>query len=139
MWEVVQLEGNILRETAERFCAGESVGDQLTLALLASVLFYRGDEEGSFMALEAAGETFVPLYSSEWALAVGEGPCKWFTGHGQVLVPLIPPGVGLVIDLGSPHEITLAAWAINHDLDSAERSAEESSPGQFIPEEGASP
>lgn len=98
-------------EVARRFRAGQASGEELSWAFVASTLFCPIADRG-VQTITALGRRLVPLYSSERALAIGEGPCEWFSGTGADLVTLVPDGCGIVLDRGSDSEIGLEAWAL---------------------------
>lgn len=104
-----------LAEAARRFRSGDASPEELSLAFVGAVLFCPIGEQGP-RVIEAAGSRLVPMYSSELAMARGEGPCEWFSGAGSDLVRVVPAGCGMVVDRGSDSEVVLESWAIRSSV-----------------------
>jgi len=114
-----------LSDVARRFRLGEASGEELSFVFGEAMLYCVKPEQPGFMAVGEPGAGFVPMYSSEIALARAEGECEWFAAKGVDLVPQVPEGYGIVLDHGSDAEVTLAAWAIKRPWKESTTTAEE--------------
>lgn len=104
-----------LTQVARRFHTGNATGKELSLAFARADVFCVYTEEPGFLAVETDEGGFVPMYSSEDALLEEEGPCAFFSAPAARLVPLVPEGYGLVVDLGSEHQVALPSWAFHQE------------------------
>jgi len=100
-----------LADVARRFRAGGATREELSQAFVKGVLFCPVGDSG-VVRIGPEGQGFVPMYSSEVALARGQGACEWFTGQGSDLLSIVAPGDGIVVDRGSDSEVALPAWAV---------------------------
>ena len=101
---------------ARRFRSGEPVAEELTLSFAIATLYCRRDKTPGFLAVGNPAKGLVPMYSSKEKLFASEGECPYFCGHGYQLAGLVPPGYGILLDLGSDSELVLESWALE-DVD----------------------
>jgi hypothetical protein len=100
-------------DVARRFHRDEATGEELSLAFERATLFCRRGDEVGFMALGDEDLGWIPVYSSDLALARAEGVCAWFSAPGADLLELVPDGYGIVVDYGSDTEVTVSAEAVH--------------------------
>jgi hypothetical protein len=104
---------NELVAVARRFRAGDATGEELTVAFAQADVFCVHTPEPGFLAVGNDDGGFVPMYSSEETLLAAEGSCAFFSAPAATLLPLVPEGYGLVVDLGSDHQVALPSWAFH--------------------------
>jgi hypothetical protein len=105
-------DGAEIESATRSLLAGEIEFDEYVGTFLnGRVWFKRGDEVG-FLAVGPPGNGFIPIYSSELALARGEGECEWASTTGEDVLRLLPRGYDFLLDRGSDTELRLARLEI---------------------------
>ncbi|MFF7067429.1 SseB family protein [Streptomyces pseudovenezuelae] len=84
-------------------------------AFLRGRWYLQKPERPGVMVLGGPGEggAAVPIFSSLVQLARYAGAVKWFSTFGNDLLPLLPTGLGLAVDLASPQPQLLRAEQVD--------------------------
>lgn len=94
-----------VEEATRRLLAQESTFEQFTEVFLHGRLWFKKGEELGFQAVGEPGRGYVPIFTSDRALARAEGQCEWISTTGRDLLGLVPEGYGFVLNHGSDTEL----------------------------------
>lgn len=109
-----------LTGTVIAFADGELSAEAFTDRFIVSRWFALRSERPGFVAVGQPGAGYVPIFSSlgELSAYAATFPDRyvdgvdWLSTTGDDLLPMIPSGYGLVVDVASDHAVYLRADAI---------------------------
>lgn len=96
-----------LADVVRDVALGVATPEQLHATFLDSVVYCERADIPGFRALGAPRAGVIPVFTSPEQLALARGTVAWFAVTGAELLPLVPVGYDLLIDMGGSTPLRL--------------------------------
>jgi hypothetical protein len=97
---------------ARDYKRGAAGPQELFAAFLDAPLFWLAPARPGIPVVRIEGKWVAPLFSSEAELARVVGHKRWMSADGLNVLSLLPKGVRIGLDMGSPHRLELDPAAV---------------------------
>ncbi|MDP9071938.1 MAG: SseB family protein [Actinomycetota bacterium] len=101
-----------LAEVAAEVARGEAGAEELHQTFLAATVWCEAGERPGFVAIGAAGDGLIPVFTSPEQLARARGAVAWFSTTGADVLGLVPEGYDIALDMAGDAPLRLRMGAL---------------------------